>query len=147
MFYFCVFVCLLVCCTSRFANFAKGKWSNHDSKNCSEIKTVTWSIIWLWKLQFTILIFFTFGNAESQSQLIEPSIQNHIRVFRLFVFTRMQICLSQIWSNIAKYGYWSAYFRPAKYGRDHVQRHWPIVNRTPQSKVRTKSNFCLISPL
>ena len=31
--------------------------SNHDSKNCSGIKTVTWSVIWLWKLQFTILTF------------------------------------------------------------------------------------------
>jgi len=57
-----IFVCLFVylfVCTSRFANFANGKWSNHDSKNCSEIRTVTWSVIWLWKLQFTILIFFT----------------------------------------------------------------------------------------
>ena len=53
-----MFVYLFVC-TLRFANFAKGKWSNHDSKNCSEIRTVTWSVIWLWKLQFTILIFFT----------------------------------------------------------------------------------------
>ena len=26
IFNFCLFVCLLV----RFANFAKGKWSNHD---------------------------------------------------------------------------------------------------------------------
>ena len=51
------FVCLFVC-TSHFANFAKGKWSNHDSKSCSEIRTVTWSVIWLCKLQFTILIFF-----------------------------------------------------------------------------------------
>ena len=40
-------------------HFAKGKWSNHDSKNCSEIRTVTWSVIWFWKLKFTILIFFT----------------------------------------------------------------------------------------
>ena len=56
---FSIFVCLFVylfVCTSRFANFAKGKWSNHDSNNCSE--TVTWSVIWLWKLQFTMLIFF-----------------------------------------------------------------------------------------
>ena len=36
-FNFCLFVC-----TSRFANFAKGKCSNYDSKNCSEIRTVTW---------------------------------------------------------------------------------------------------------
>ena len=38
------FVCLLVylfVCTSHFANFARGKWSNHDSKNCSEIRAVT----------------------------------------------------------------------------------------------------------
>ena len=54
MFNFCLFVC-----TSHFADFAKGKWFNHDSKNCSEIRIVTWSVIWLWKLQFTILIFFT----------------------------------------------------------------------------------------
>ena len=53
-----LFVFLFVC-TSRFASFARGKWSNHNSKNCSEIGTVTWSVIWLWKLQFTILIFFT----------------------------------------------------------------------------------------
>ena len=33
--------------------------NGHDSKNCSEIRTVTWSVIWLCKLQFTILIFFT----------------------------------------------------------------------------------------
>ena len=59
---FSIFVCLFVylfVCTSRFANFTKGKWSNHDSKNCSEIRAVTWLVIWLWKLQFTILIFFT----------------------------------------------------------------------------------------
>ena len=56
-----IFVCLFVYlfdCTSRFANFVRGKWSNHDSKNYSEIRTVTWSVIWLWKLQFTTLIFF-----------------------------------------------------------------------------------------
>ena len=58
LFLVCLFVYFFVC-TSYFANFAKGKWSNHDSKNCSEIRTVTWSVIWLWKLQFTILIFFT----------------------------------------------------------------------------------------
>ena len=52
-----LFVYLFVC-TSRLANFAKGKWSDHDSENCSEIRTVRWSVIWLWKLQFTILIFF-----------------------------------------------------------------------------------------
>ena len=46
----------LILCTSRFANFARGKWSNHDSKNCSEIKTVTWSVIWLWKLKFSIFV-------------------------------------------------------------------------------------------
>ena len=45
-------------CTSRFVNFAKGRWSNRDSKNSSEIRKVTWSVIWLWKLQFMILIFF-----------------------------------------------------------------------------------------
>ena len=51
------FVCLFVYlfdCTSRFANFARGKWPNHDSKNYIEIRTVKWSVIWLWKLQFTI---------------------------------------------------------------------------------------------
>ena len=37
---FSIFVCLFVC-TSRFANFAKGKWSNNDFKNCFEIKAVT----------------------------------------------------------------------------------------------------------
>ena len=31
-FNFCLFVCLLVYFASRFANFAKGKWSNHDTK-------------------------------------------------------------------------------------------------------------------
>ena len=61
-----LFVYLFVC-ISRFVNFARGKWSNHDSKNCSEIRTVTWSVIWLWKLQFTILISFT------QLQLDAPS--------------------------------------------------------------------------
>ena len=41
---FSIFVCLFVylfVCTSRFANFARGKWSNHNSKNCSEIRAVT----------------------------------------------------------------------------------------------------------
>ena len=55
-----IFVCLFVylsVCTPRFANFARGKWFNHNSKNCSEIRTVTWLVIWLWKMQFTILIF------------------------------------------------------------------------------------------
>ena len=51
----CFFVYLFVC-TSHFANFARGKWSNHDSKNCSEIRTVTWSVIWLWKLKFSIFV-------------------------------------------------------------------------------------------
>ena len=54
-FNFCLFVCLYL----TFCQFRKRIWSNHISKNCSEIKTVTWSVIWLWKLQFTILIFFT----------------------------------------------------------------------------------------
>ena len=58
LLYVCLFVYMFVC-TSRFANFARGKWSNHDSKNCSEIMTVTWTVIWLWKLQFTTSIFFT----------------------------------------------------------------------------------------
>ena len=52
------FIYLFVC-TSRFANFARGKWSNYDYKNCSEIRGVRWSVIRLWKLQFSILIFFT----------------------------------------------------------------------------------------
>ena len=54
-----IFVCLFVylfVCTSRFANFANGKWSNHDSKNCSEIRTVTWLVIWLWKLKISIFV-------------------------------------------------------------------------------------------
>ena len=46
----------IIFCTPRFANFARGKWSNHDSKNCSEIRTVTWSVIWLWKLKFSIFV-------------------------------------------------------------------------------------------
>ena len=58
IFSFCLIASLFVF-TSRFANFVQGKWSNHDSKNCSEIRTVMWSVIWLWKSQFTILIFFT----------------------------------------------------------------------------------------
>ena len=74
-----IFVCLFVylfVCTSRFANFANGKWSNHDSKNCSEIRTVTWSVIWLWKLQFTILIFFTtLYHAVRQQNRISPELQ------------------------------------------------------------------------
>ena len=61
---FCLFVYLSVC-SSQFANFAKGKWSNHDSKNCSEIRTTTSSVIWLWKLQFAILIFF---NQDDQDE-------------------------------------------------------------------------------
>ena len=39
-----IFVCLFVyffVCTSRFANFARGKWSNHNFKNCSVIRAVT----------------------------------------------------------------------------------------------------------
>ena len=49
----------LFVCTSRFANFAKGKWSNHNSKNCSEIRAVTPFWIWLWNFQFETFIFFT----------------------------------------------------------------------------------------
>ena len=41
IFNFCLFVFYLFVCTSHFANFAKGKWSNHDFKNCSEIGAVT----------------------------------------------------------------------------------------------------------
>ena len=58
IFNFCLFVYLFVC-TSHFADFAKGNGFNHDSKNCSDIRVVTWSVIWLWKLQFTILMFST----------------------------------------------------------------------------------------
>ena len=36
---------------------------------------------------------------------------------------------------------------PEKILRDAIQTRWPCVNRTPQSKVVTKSHFCLISPL
>ena len=50
-FNFCLFVC-----TSHFANFARGKWSNHDSKKCSEIRTVTCLVIWLWKLKISIFV-------------------------------------------------------------------------------------------
>ena len=46
IFSFCLIASLFVF-TSRFANFVQGKWSNHDSKNCSEIRTVMWSVIWL----------------------------------------------------------------------------------------------------
>ena len=59
---FSIFVCLFVylfVCTSRFANFARGKWSNHNSKNCSEIRAVTPFWIWLWNFQFETFIFFT----------------------------------------------------------------------------------------
>ena len=55
IFNFCLFVYLFVC-TSHFPNFARGKWSNHDSKNFSEIRTVTWSVIWLWKMKFSIFV-------------------------------------------------------------------------------------------
>ena len=55
IFSFCLIASLFVF-TSRFANFVQGKWSNHDSKNCSEIKTVTWLVIWLWKLKFSIFV-------------------------------------------------------------------------------------------
>ena len=44
-----LFVCLIVC-ASRFANFVRGKWSNHDSKNCSEIRAVALLEICFWKL-------------------------------------------------------------------------------------------------
>ena len=54
IFNFCLFVC-----TSRFANFARGKWSNHNSKNWSEIRTATSFWIWLWNFQFETFIFFT----------------------------------------------------------------------------------------
>ena len=53
-FNFCLFVCLYL----TFCQFRKRIWSNHISKNCSEIKTVTWSVIWLWKLQITIFDLF-----------------------------------------------------------------------------------------
>ena len=56
IFNFFLLVCLHVCLCLTFCQFAKGKWSNHDSKNCSEIKTVTWSVIWLWKLKFSIFV-------------------------------------------------------------------------------------------
>ena len=47
-FFVCLFDYLFVC-ASRFAYFTIGKWSNHDSKNCSEIRTVMWWAICLWK--------------------------------------------------------------------------------------------------
>ena len=52
---FCLFVC-----TSRFANFAKWKWSNHNSKSCSEIRAVTPFWIWLWNFQFETFNFCLF---------------------------------------------------------------------------------------
>ena len=83
-----IFVCLFVYLfvwTSCFANFANGKWSNHDSKNCSEIRTVTWSVIWLWKLQFTILIFFTPLYYTLVS--IQNNVRYHLNILpRLFIF-------------------------------------------------------------
>ena len=53
-FCFCVF-------TSRFgfADFAYDAFSNHDSVNCSEVRSVKWSVIRLWKLWFAILVNFT----------------------------------------------------------------------------------------
>ena len=48
---FWTFVCSFVC-TSRLANFARGKLSNHDSKNFSEIRAVVLLVICLCKLQF-----------------------------------------------------------------------------------------------
>ena len=55
--------------TSRFANFARGKWSNHNSKNCSEIRAVTPFWIWLWNFQFETFIFFiTLYNNAYQKQ-------------------------------------------------------------------------------
>ena len=85
----CLFVYLFVC-TSRFANFAKGKWSNYDSKNCSEIRAVTWSVIWLWKLLFTILTFFTplymHKSVDNQSvqKLVKPSSASFLRLTKLY---------------------------------------------------------------
>ena len=54
-FFVCLFVYLFVR-TSRLANFARGRWSNHDSKNCSEISTVTWLVIWLRKLKILVFV-------------------------------------------------------------------------------------------
>ena len=85
---FSIFVCWFVwlyVCTSRFTNFATGKWSNHDSKNCSEIRTVTWSVIWLWKLQFTMLIFFT--PLYYTFVYIQNNVRYHLNISpRLFIF-------------------------------------------------------------
>ena len=55
---FSLFVCLF---TSLFAPHVllsrKRKMVQSWFQNCSEIRTVTWKVIWLWKLQFTICLF------------------------------------------------------------------------------------------
>ena len=65
-----------------------------------------------------------------------------------------QIC--QIQPIMAKYGIWRAYLGepnmvkwgiPEKILQNAVQTRWPCVNRTPQSKVMTKSNFGATAPL
>ena len=44
---------------SRLLNFAKDELSDHDSKNCSDIRRVTWFIIGPKILTFLTLMFFT----------------------------------------------------------------------------------------
>ena len=46
---------------SGFFSLSKRALLVPETKNCSEIRTVTWSVIWLWKLKFSIFVcLFTF---------------------------------------------------------------------------------------
>ena len=52
-------------------------------QNCSEIRTMTWSVIWLWKLQFTILTFFTplFYAAGTMAVAMKPSFSGYMTIW------------------------------------------------------------------
>ena len=123
-----IFVCLFVylfVCTLRFANFAKGKWSNHDSKNCSEIRTVTWSVIWLWKLQFTILIFFSLRSSNHSFTCIHIT---HASSFKIQMKTHTELrpfnCDQRIKTFMRK-----SYHKKHSY-RTRVRSYWLRLSLT-----------------
>ena len=116
----------LILCTSRFANFARGKWSNHDSKNCSEIKTVTWLVICLWKLKFSISTTRLLTTSQFQFQ---NSSWNH----------DWTIFLLQNWKNVRYIKWEKAQCKMRKSEKTTFQ--WPKVSRLLITLPRHRHDF------
>ena len=112
--------------------------------------------------KFDLVITFDWGVVSTQGQCVWTAFckifsgipHSPISDAPKYACQVRQIC--QIQPNTAKYGIWRAYLGepymvkwgiPEKILQNAVQTRWPCVNRTPQSKVMTKSNFGATAPL